>query len=178
MTDGIESGTDEVDDAQRTSSQRVQAAILENYVPAQYAFVQFLSEHLLDCRKSVGGDLDDVMLLAVLGQRLLAARINPGQGLADSRDRDWMSALRIADVTGIPRESVRRKLNRLAERGWVTHDPAQGWALAGSHGMVAAKTDLSELDRRGIERLGKLVASLLPLLAKNRSAPTAPDDNP
>jgi hypothetical protein len=142
----------------------VTAALETNYATVQYHYVQFLAEHLTDCRKTLGGDFDDLMMLAVLGQRFLQARQEREAGDTGATERVWMSALRIADVTGVPRESVRRKLKRLADRGWVTQDPARGWGLAGSFDMAPVRIDLGDLDRRGLERLGKLVTALLPLL--------------
>ena len=160
-------------DGARPESTRsaVGAALLAHYPTVQYHYVQFLAEHLTDCRKTLGGDFDDLMVLAVLGQRFLQARQDRDAGDIGAAERIWMSALRLSDVTGVPRESVRRKLNRLAARGWVTHDPAQGWRLAGSFDMATARIDLGDLDRRGLDRLGKLVAALLPLLADLQSAP-------
>jgi hypothetical protein len=141
------------------------AALLANYPTVQYHYVQFLAEHLTDCRKTLGGDFDDLMMLAVLGQRFLNARRDHEGGDHAAAERIWMSALRISDVTGVPRESVRRKLIRLAARGWVTQDPQRGWALAGTFDTAPqARVDLGDLDRRGIERLGKLMSALLPLL--------------
>jgi hypothetical protein len=140
------------------------SALESNYPTVQYHYVQFLAEHLTDCRKTLGGDFDDLMMLAVLGQRFLQARRDREAGDAGAAERTWMSALRLSDVTGVPRESVRRKLKRLAERGWVTQDAANGWRLAGSFEMATARIDLGDLDRRGLERLGKLIAALLPLL--------------
>lgn len=157
--------------ASESTRSTVSAALLANYPTVQYHYVQFLAEHLTDCRKTLGGDFDDLMVLAVLGQRFLQARQDRDAGDAGAADRIWMSALRLSDVTGVPRESVRRKLNRLAARGWVTHDPARGWGLAGSFDRAAARVDLGDLDQRGLERLGKLVAALLPLLADLQSAP-------
>jgi hypothetical protein len=150
--------------APASSRSAVSAALLASYPTVQYHFVQFLAEHLTDCRKTLGGDFDDLMLLAVLGQRFLQARQDRDAGDIGAAARIWMSALRLSDVTGIPRESVRRKLNRLAARGWVTQDPAQGWGLAGTFDEATARIDLGDLDRRAIERLGKLVTALLPLL--------------
>jgi hypothetical protein len=142
----------------------VTTAFLDNYPEVQYHYVQFLAEHLTDCRKTLGGDFDDLMLLAVLGQRFLQARRDYHAGDTGAEARVWMSALRISDVTSVPRESVRRKLARLAARGWVTHDPAHGWRIAGTFDESRAKVDLADLDRRGIERLAKLVTALLPLM--------------
>jgi hypothetical protein len=153
-----------------SSRSAVTAALHENYPTVQYHYVQFLAEHLTDCRKSLGGDFDDLMMLAVLGQRFLQARQEREAGDAGAAERIWMSALRLSDVTGVPRESVRRKLKRLADRGWITQDPAKGWGLAGSFDMTPARIDLGDLDRRGLERLGKLMTALLPLLPE-RVAP-------
>ncbi len=75
-----------------------------------------------------------------------------------------MSALRLSDVTGVPRESVRRKLFRLQDRGWVTHDPVQGWRIAGDMEGAQARLDLGDLDRRGLERLARLMCDLLPYI--------------
>jgi hypothetical protein len=155
--------------APETSRRAVAAAFEANYPTVQYHYVQFLAEHLTDCRKTLGGDFDDLMMLAVLGQRFIQARRDRDAGDAEAAERIWMSALRISDVTGVPRESVRRKLNRLAARGWVSHDPARGWRLAGSFDNATARIDLGDLDRRGLERLGKLVAALLPLLSDGQS---------
>jgi hypothetical protein len=156
----------------------VATALEENYPTVQYHFVQFLADHLTDCRKTLGGDFDDLMMLAVLGQRFLNARRDHEAGDTAAAERIWMSALRISDVTGVPRESVRRKLVRLAERGWVTQNPSQGWALAGWFDQTPpAKVDLSDLDRRSIDRLGKLISALLPFIP-GREADQAATDRP
>jgi hypothetical protein len=142
----------------------VSAALLAQYYSVQYHYVQFLAEHLVDCRKTFGGDFDEVMIIAVLGQRALAAvQDRDGQREMDE-ERSWMPALRLADVTGIPRESVRRKLRGLEARGWVAQKAGRGWRLAGDVGHSNAGQDLADLDRRGMERLGRLVAALLPLV--------------
>jgi hypothetical protein len=142
----------------------------------QYHYVQFLADHLTDCRKTLGGDFDDLMMLAVLGQRFLQARRDRDAGDAGAEARIWMSALRLSDVTGVPRESVRRKLARLAGRGWVMQDRARGWRLAGTFEMAPARVDLGALDRRGIDRLARLMAALLPLLSPQPEAPADPAD--
>lgn len=150
------------------------AALEDNYRAVQYHYVQFLAEHLTDCRRSLGGDLDEMMILAVLGQRLIGARLARDGGDDSAQDRVWMSALRIADVTGVPRESVRRKLQRLKERGWVSQDPTDGWRLAGTLDALTVRSDLTELDRRAIGRLARLIKALLPVLetARTRESPT------
>jgi biotin operon repressor len=131
----------------------------------QYHYVQFLTEHLVDCRRTIGGDFDNIMIIAVLGQRLLEARLKHDAGEAEAADRVWMSALRLADVTGIARESVRRKLSVLKARGWVERNPRHGWRLTGSLHTAQAADDLSDLDGRSLDRLTRLMAALLPVIS-------------
>lgn len=149
----------------------VKAALVANYATVQYHYVQFLAEHLTDCRKTLGGDFDDLMMLAVLGQRFIEARLAHDAGEAGAEARVWMSALRLSDVTGVPRESVRRKLFRLEARGWVTHDPAAGWRLAGSFDQAQARIDLGELDIRGLDRLARMIGGILPFLTGGQTVP-------
>jgi hypothetical protein len=146
------------------SSERDQltAALAERYLDVQYVYVQFMSEHLADCARTFEGDLGQMLILAVIGQsHLSAVRAQPGDVVSYG-----VSALRIADVTGLPRETVRRKLVKLADRGWVAQGEA-GWRLAGAEAMQPqARTDLSEIDRRGLERLARLHAEIGRLLAR------------
>jgi hypothetical protein len=144
----------------------VSSVLREHYRFAQYQVVQYLAEHLTDCRRALDGDLDDMMILAVLGQRALGAIFEEDGHVGLAGERAWMSALRISDVTGVPRETTRRKLAALRDRGWIEQHGNKGWRLSGEAGKTRASQDLAELDRRGMERLGRLVAAILPLLAK------------
>jgi hypothetical protein len=144
----------------------IKAALLANYADVQYHYVQFLAEHLTDCRKSLGGDFDNLMIVAVLGQRFLGAYHELAPGEISDDALVWMSALRIADVTGIPRESVRRKLGHLHARGWVEHNRNRGWRLAGGRNSTKARLDLTQLDQRSIDRLARMIAAILPLLSE------------
>ncbi len=143
----------------------------KNYRSVQYAYVQFFSEHLIDCRNSVGGDLDSVMLLAVLGQRFLSVRIGAESTQTEPDERSWMSAMRIAEVSGIPRETARRKLLALEVKGLVQADPKLGWRLTSSEGVAVARNAMRDLDNRSIDRLARLIFSLLPLIGELRPAP-------
>jgi len=82
---------------------------------------------MLILRQSFGGDLDQMLILAVIGDRKLARRASPAE---PSYDRLGYSELHhpasvainphsIAEYTAIPRETVRRKVAALIERGWV-----------------------------------------------------------
>jgi hypothetical protein len=149
----------------------IKAALLANYAEVQYHYVQFLAEHLTDCRKALGGDFDNLMILAVLGQRFLGAYHDLAPGEIPDDALVWMSALRIADVTGIPRESVRRKLGQLQARGWVENERSRGWRLAGGRNSTQARMDLAKLDERGIDRLARMIAVIQPFLPEPADRP-------
>jgi hypothetical protein len=125
----------------------------DEYRFLQYHFVEFLVEHLTDVSRAFEGDLQEMLVLAILGQVFIHA---DEQGL----DNLPISASRIADVTGIPRQTVRRKLLSLQRRGWAYQGEDGGWRLITQRREAAAREDLCELDKRGTERLLKLVRTL------------------
>jgi len=118
--------------------------------------VEFFTEHLADVSRAFRGDLQQVLLLATVGQMTLRA-LSAAAGGAVSGAADSITASRLADVTGIPRETARRKLALLAARGWIEADDAKGWRIA-RRGKRTAKVreDLAGLDRRGVERALRL----------------------
>jgi predicted transcriptional regulator len=158
-----------------TVTDQILTSLQGRYPETQYHFVRFFSEHLVDCYRVFGGDFDQVILLAVMGQRYLEAvmdaRALPGRGLDQTR----ISALRLADVTGLPRETVRRKLKLLEQRGWVVCEKGKGWTLAGDFPETRAREGLKDLDQRGLQRLARLMAALRPILSAG-SGVTGPAD--
>lgn len=138
------------------------ATISANYREFQYRFVEFLTDHLSDCSRTFGGDLQQMLVLAIIGQVELHARTRPAQG--DGMAEASITASRISDVSGIPRETVRRKLAMLETRGWIARRPDGSWRLATTDGDSAARRDLGDLDKRGIARWAGLLASVKPLL--------------
>lgn len=132
----------------------------ENYVPTQYALVQFVSEHLADCSRAFKGDLVAMLVLAIIGQAHLTALRNGRGGSGEQHVPAGVHALRIADITAIPRETVRRKLSSLKDLGWIDHVES-GWVLVSAPGGTTnARRDLTDLDRRGLERLARLFSEL------------------
>jgi predicted transcriptional regulator of viral defense system len=121
--------------------------------------VEFLTEHLADVSRAFGGDLQEMLVLAIIGQKQLRSAINQ-QGAETA-----ISASRIADVTGIPRQTVRRKLKSLEARGWITQTPDAAYKLAILAGGSPAKSDLNDVDRRAIERVARLYLNLTRVLA-------------
>ena len=149
-------------DQRHKRAPQVLDAFERNYPRVQYHYVQFLTEHLSDCAREFSGDLTKVLILAVLGQRHIEAQILPQKDHGADQP-SAMSASRIADVTGLPRETVRRKLDALSEQGWAEQGPDRRWRIAAVDGTSTLRHDLRDLDERGLQRLARLYANLSPL---------------
>lgn len=152
----------------------MQAQLAENYIPLQYQFVEFLVEHLTDVSREFGGDLQQAVLLAVVGQVYLHALMRSGhdvQGFSSGQNdgqivTPFITASRMADVTGIPRETVRRKLALLMQKGWIEQLPDGAWRLkvSAQTGLAHARDGLEALDQRGLARIARLYFGLEAML--------------
>lgn len=81
---------------------------------------------LVESRKLCESDLDQVLILSAIGTRTLLNRRTEGlsydeflEGRRTTRVTKKINLQSIADGTGIPRETARRKINRLVARGWL-----------------------------------------------------------
>ena len=94
------------------------------------AHVSAFAELLIVLRQQFDGDLDAMLILAVIGdrrvwQRLPSAAVSyEGMGRSALPEAHSVSinVLSIAEFTGMPRETVRRKVGSLIDRGWVERE--------------------------------------------------------
>ncbi len=129
-------------------------------------------EHLTDVSRVFEADLQSVLVLAIVGQMGLQTAIrlrHPADGItplnfgADPTPR--INASSIAAISGIPRETVRRKLEGLAERGWVVRAPNGLWRIATDEEPLApARRELFELEQRSSERLARFLGQIQALV--------------
>ncbi|MCF8014711.1 MAG: helix-turn-helix domain-containing protein [Chromatiaceae bacterium] len=84
------------------------------------------AELLVMLRRHFGGDLDRMLVLAIIGARTLArrriARMSYDRFMVPNRPDPETAPINlqsIADYSGIPRETVRRKVNDLERLGWI-----------------------------------------------------------
>ncbi len=89
------------------------------------AFVPLLTE----LRNLFDGDLDAMLILAACSARVIsedwqATLLEGQQRAAQLHPTNTQS---IAMVTGIPRETVRRKILWLERKGWMTRDAQGSW---------------------------------------------------
>lgn len=146
----------------------VRTAFDARYAAYQYCTVEFVTEHLADLSRAFDGDLQEALVLAVIGQVYLRAYMAHAKAAAPAAPVAFdasISASRIADVTGIPRQTVRRKLEALEDRGWIERDSAAAFRLMVTDGVSPARLALDALDRRGVERVARLFCGLEKVLA-------------
>lgn len=138
------------------SAEEIEARFRSNYHSYQYHFVEFFTAHLADCSRAFGGDLQLMLLLALMGQMHLQALVvqkhNPDHLAQIVRDQK-ITASRLADASGIPRETVRRKLGKLEQLGWVEQEGSGAWRLIIGEQGSNARRDLAELDQRAMARI-------------------------
>jgi CRP-like cAMP-binding protein len=92
--------------------------------------VAALTRHLVECRRAFGGDLDLFLVMTIIGERTFPARNAPADmsqteflhGHVDETKAAAINQQSIADYSGIPRETVRRKIETLIDKGWVHRD--------------------------------------------------------
>jgi hypothetical protein len=118
-------------------------------------------ELMVALRQHFGGDLDRVLVLAIIGSRHLSRR-----GIADMSYSHFMSGDQseptpapintqsIADYSGIPRETVRRKVRDLEALGWIRRTE-QGHLFA----TKQAAQDLASATEATLHYLASVVAA-------------------
>ena len=165
--------------AKRTArAEEVRRALAAEYHAYQYRFVEFFIEHLSDVSRAFRGDLQSMIVLALVGQVYLRANAAARERGRDPSDvppeRLSITASRIADVTSIPRETVRRKLQALERRGWIRRNADGSWRLVADGKTAAAREDLADMDRRAMERVARLFRDLEGIVAAHVEDATPP----
>ena len=136
----------------------------EDHVRANFGLiwprhVETLTWFLIECRRHFDGDLDLFLVLAIIGDRSFAAAKAPRDLTYDALldvDRtpiepEALNVVSISLFSGIPRETVRRKVNDLMAKGWVERDD-QGFVRA----TRKAATDLHPLTQISFEYLARM----------------------
>lgn len=137
----------------------------DGYVAYRRLFTVFLTDHLIDCTRAFDGDLNAYLVMAVVSGRFWRSEADAQRLDGESGD-GWagVSTPRIAELTGIPRETVRRKLHGLEKRGWVERADRSSWRLVVHAGKPVVEIELSPVIRRGAKRTLRLLTSVEALL--------------
>ena len=120
--------------------------------------VRHFSELLIQLRAELGNDLDLVLILAVIAERHYARVAQPQDDTPASQSSPpapGINTLSIALYTEIPRETVRRKVGLLVEKGWVDCDARGNLSPTGQ-----AKGDLAQRTTATLKYLEAITALL------------------
>jgi DNA-binding transcriptional regulator YhcF (GntR family) len=127
---------------------------------SQIASIDFVVETLKDWNRAFGGDLDLLFILSVISHSQLPKPFRESSNSDDARKGvkiTPISVSQIARTTGIPRQTVRRKLEFLRQSGFV-HWLSGGWAVIHDRKTRGAKQDLTGLQERLVNRIVKFNA--------------------
>jgi hypothetical protein len=150
-------------------------------IELSYLLGCFFSEHLLRVHRLFDGDLTAAIVLATIAQHNVqrfyeeVARdsshgfdglVQQGRHVPHLRP---CNALSVSAATGIPRETVRRKVKGLLARGWIQ---------AGARGALQVTPQLhrrfEEFDRETADRFATAARAILPLLDADSRARVTP----
>lgn len=144
----------------------------EHHIEVAYLLGRFMTEHLVRVNQAFGGDLTAAVVLGVIGQYNVrrfydevAARSEEGMQalVTKGAHKDLLrpcNAMSVSASTGIPRETVRRKIAWLVEKGWIQK--------AGRDKLLVtskARQDFAEFDLEALERFYDAASRIMPLLA-------------
>jgi hypothetical protein len=117
-----------------------------------------LARLLVTLRKDFGGDLDAMLVLLTLSlgtDRREWAKALLGDFEPSSQVR-LTNTQSISEASGIPRETVRRKLEAMRARGWVVRDEKGNWTPC-----PRVVTDLRESSQETVAFIRALGAAIL-----------------
>lgn len=123
-----------------------------------------LTKLLIQLRKNFDNDLELMLVLAVIGDRTRPGTWQPEpityRQITRRKDEEHqqfpINTQSIADYTGIPRETVRRKVLLLESKGWVERDTDGRLTISPS-----AAVDLEQATTQSIEYLAAISGAVL-----------------
>ena len=137
-----------------------------------YALGRFMVEHLVRVHKAFDGDITAAIVLGTIGQynyqRFYDEARARTDGTFDDRALEGThreharpcNAMSVSASTGIPRETVRRKIRWLIRKGWVQQVGRDKLVLTPVVGR-----EFADFDRETLERFHPTATEILRLLA-------------
>jgi len=138
-------------------------ALRENFGRLHALHVPALARHLIACRAACDGDLDLFLVLTIIGERCFTPQHAP-ETMSHSEFIERpvatvapvaINVQSIADYSGIPRETVRRKIDILIDKGWIRRDARKFITVTD-----AAKDNLFDLTESALRYLADVDAAI------------------
>jgi Fic family protein len=183
---GMEGTTSVSNPESRAINEKEQRALTRRLIREEFSQIQPLWVErelmmLTALRRKFGNDLDKPIILGAIGQFMFQNTQGASHRYDDhSSGNQPVRPSRLTNIesistsTGIPRESVRRKVGELLEIGWLTRDTKGGLFVT-----AQAATDLddaSQLIFRQIEDVFQLITGML--AARGEAILVKPEQDP
>lgn len=136
-----------------------QNQLRRNFGSVHAVHVAALTRHLIACRETFEGDLDLFLVFTIIGERCFTPR-NATENMTHSEflarsvgtvEPVAINVQSIAEFSGIPRETVRRKIGILIAKGWIRQDAKRYITVTDD-----AKDQLSGLTESALKYLGEI----------------------
>lgn len=127
-------------DAGTDATDGLEAGFARAFGLVAFVMNRHLVDHMVRCSRTFGIDYQSLVLWAVLSHQNCAHLYPPGAlpsevlseaGTALDRYEGLLRPVRLrhlSEMTGVPRETARRKLAALRRAGWITETPL-GWVI-------------------------------------------------
>lgn len=138
--------------------------VRENFSSVWPAHVEGMSAFLTRLRAAFDGDLDAALIMSVIGSSAV-----PKQGSNDIKSFEEhtngqnrfqnfgaVNTLSIATITGIPRETVRRKVVAMEKNGWLERNSDGCWRVT-----EQGAQDLKPMTEYSLDYVGRLFSAFL-----------------
>lgn len=136
--------------------------IQENFGRVWPAHLSAFTHLLVALRKHFDGDLDLLLVLAVIGKRTRPQHWTPSLDSTQRLTADDSSGkqhpingLSIANCSGVPRETVRRKLAVLEKKGWISANEEGHWIAS-----AKAAEDLNQATSDTVSYLSTILRTI------------------
>jgi hypothetical protein len=136
----------------------------QNFSAIWPTHVEGLIEFLTRLRVAFNGDLDAALIMSVIGagamSRQSSRKVWSYNNQLEEEGRferfESINTLSISTITGIPRETVRRKTLAMQKRGWLARDVNGCWSVT----KMGAQ-DLEPMTEYSLDYLGRLFSAFL-----------------
>lgn len=163
-------------------SSEFNAKFENSFGPVAFTANRHLVEHMVRARRELDIDYDTLVIWGTLAHLNVAHLISPGMASTlinpDNTAKPHQTGLRplrlrdLEQVTGVPRETIRRKLGKLQSRGYILQTD-DGWMI----NRDAVDQKMQDFTRITVLRLLD-TAKIIHTLLDNSPIPSAPTDAP
>ncbi len=131
--------------------------VKDKYALFKHEFLEFLFAELVDMRPIFKNDLDSMLVYTAISRYYLR---DERVGLSPEDESRGFTITKISESTTIPRETVRRKLHELENRGLLEKGPRDEWRIATRNGIPVIRTEYEPYWQREMERVVRFVKAL------------------